>query len=61
MDDGSEEDEKAKFETLLAQVLTTDEDARQHRAMKNARGLARQDAATAKAMYETHRERPRKV
>jgi hypothetical protein len=55
------EDPKARFEALLAQVLTTDEEARQHAAVKMARGSARRQAVIAKATFETNRERPQKA
>ncbi len=57
----SKEDAKARFEALLEQVLTTDEKARQHAALKNARGLARQEAVTAKTTFEENRERSPKA
>jgi len=57
----AEEDEKARFEALLSQVLTTDEEARQHAALKNAHGSARQHAIAAKATFETNRERSPKA
>jgi hypothetical protein len=57
----SKEDAKARFEALLSQVLTTDEEARQHAALKNARGSARQEAVTAKATFEKNRERSPKA
>jgi hypothetical protein len=56
----SGEDAKARFEALLAQVLTTAEDAREHAAVKEARGSARQHAGVAKSAFEKNRERPRK-
>lgn len=55
------EDAKARFEALLEQVLTTEEEARQHAALKNARGSARQEAVTAKATFEKNRERSPKA
>jgi hypothetical protein len=55
-----EKDAEARFEALLAQVLTTDEEARQHAALKSAHGSARQEAVFAKAAFEKNRERPRK-
>ncbi|WP_112663882.1 hypothetical protein [Microvirga flavescens] len=57
----SKEDPQARFETLLAQVLTSDEEARQHAALKNARGSARCEAVDAKATFEKNRERPLKA
>jgi hypothetical protein len=56
-----EKNAEARFEALLAQVLTTDEEARQHVALKNARGSARHEAVVAKAAFEKGRERPRKT
>jgi hypothetical protein len=50
-------DEKARFEAMLAQVLTTDEEARGHRAEKNTRGAARFRAVDAKRRFEANRPR----
>lgn len=55
------EDPQARFEALLAQVLTTDERAREHEALKNVRGTARHQAVAAKESFARNRERPLKT
>lgn len=55
-----DEDEQARFEALLAQVLGDDEKALAHRAAKDQRGSARLDAVGAKASFERNRESPAK-
>ena len=54
------DDLQASFEVLLAQVLTTDEKAQEHEALKKARGSARRQAVAAKASFERNRDRPAK-
>ena len=56
-----EPDEKARFEAMLAQVLTTDEQARGHRAGKTTRGAARSRAVDAKRRFEANRQRRSKA
>jgi hypothetical protein len=48
---------EARFEAMLSQVLTTDEEAREHEAAKGTRTTARQRAAGAKATSQRNRER----
>jgi hypothetical protein len=55
-----EEDEQARFEALLAQVLGDDEKALAHRVAKEHRSSARLDAVGAKASFELNRNRPTK-
>ena len=56
----SDNDLQASFEVLLAQVLTTDEKAQEHEALKKALGSARRQAVAAKASFERNRDRPAK-
>jgi hypothetical protein len=51
-------DDKARFEAMLRQVLTTEEEARQRRTAKDRRTVARDRAVDAKARSERER-RPR--
>lgn len=50
-------DTQARFEAMLSQVLTTDEEAQGHRAAKGLRGKARQRADRAKATFEGNRDK----
>lgn len=54
------ETQPARFEAMLSQVLTTDEEARGHQAAKGSRSEDRQRAVSAKATFEYNRQRPPK-
>jgi hypothetical protein len=51
---------QARFEALLSQGLTTDQEARVHRAAKALREASLSRALGAKAAFERNRERQRK-
>ncbi|HZH53708.1 MAG TPA: hypothetical protein VEZ16_17720 [Microvirga sp.] len=52
-----EASDAARFEAMLREVLTTDEEAREHRSAKDLRTVARQRAVGAKAQFANSRER----
>jgi len=53
-------DGEARFEAMLREVLTTDEEARERRSAKDQRTVARHLAVGAKTRFEQSRGRPPK-
>jgi hypothetical protein len=51
---------QARFESMLAQVLTTDEEVLEHQAAKGTRMAARRHARKARATFERNRAKPLK-